>query len=437
MIILEVSDARVIDNASDTINDVSLSVRNALQNIEPGRKVRISLIDRSLESSTGIQQDFPIEEWPILPFLKGVGIESLEFHTKDDAIVSQWADRITRYEQIFIEDPENFSVDEYLWDEIDPEADKLLIRCAFGEKHSRHDRLKAGMAFVPPMKASLGVDAQAVNKFLSEIEEQNAATTLLRIQSILKEYHSNAQQKDAESWASLLGDIIAIALECHELDKAVQIAEQHRESLSPLWAQEDRTQRLFKSYDPKASELVTWTRIFDSCDTPQLTHYLNTILGTEAGPQIIKLMNFRAQERPDEMIELCFTASENTQKLLLQWLTPHWRPKHYHRILSTLDTLYREKKSLELFRFWLLALLRSSRATALQDLIQYFPKRRIFGRQDPDLILYQRTILHILTENPTSESFHFLMQIKKNVEGELADQVGKLLSLYPRHGDAE
>ena len=366
---------------------------------------------------------------PLLLFVKGMGVERIDFFTKDSEIVDRWLERLAGYEFLFLEDPDNFKASELQWNELDPNSNEELIVCHIKEAHPQFDQLRAHPS-VPPMMAPLGIPEESRLKFLQEIEIQSPDETLSRFTSILQEFRTSVKSIDPLVWAVLVGDVIAITLHSKLLDKAVQIADEHRLGLAPLWNNSDRVIQIFSSYDPKGSEISLWAKIFATLPTPQLINTLETHLGSEGEPQILKLMNYRALHSPEELVEICFGSKPLIQKILLQWLTPHWKPFHYGRLLNSLDQALRSSADEDLVRLWISALVRASKSNAFDDLAKIFRPKffRIWGTKTD--IASKRMILNAISESPSTECREFLRKIRKYVQGELADHVEKMLLAY-------
>lgn len=389
---------------------------------------RIDLVNSAYETKSGAAHSFDLEQWPALLFLKGLGFESVKFSDQALDVVETWALRIATYQTSYLFDPENFRKEECNWSETDSQSDLVLIECIAPSKRS--PREDPGFKFfVPPLEAPLGIDPGLLEKFRSEVENQSGPETLLRVHSILKEYEKDSKNKDPKIWTSLLVDIISIALESKLLDKAVELAETHRSALESLWSPYNpRVVRLFSAYEPKGAELFSWSRIFSTLKNLPLVEFFEPYLSTSAGPQMIKLMNYRVQNQSDEMAEICFRATESIQRVLLQWLSPHWREKHYPKLWKLTE---RNKQNEPMLKLFLNALMRSSRSRALQDLEEYFPRPRLLGRVSTDLNL-QRVILNVLNDYPSIDSLEFIKKVKPNLHGKLADLAEKILSSHQK-----
>lgn len=338
---------------------------------------QVNLIEGKLINEVGGVQVFDLEQWPIMLFLKGIGFERVHFHEGSSRLLEVWAERIATYQTSYLFDPENFRAEECQWNEQDKNKTSFLIECV---APSRKERRKEPRFYsnVPPLEAPLGVDLEMVQKFVDEVEQQTPQETLHRIHSILKEYEKDSKNRDPKIWAALIADVIAVSLESKLIDKAVELAETHGVALSSIWSESpDRLIRLFSSYDPRGTELFSWSRIFSTYKNADLVRSFENYLSSPAGPQIVKFLNYRIQNQSDEIIDICFSESAAIQKLLHQWLAPHWREKHYPKIWALVqESLAHES----LFRLWLLALLRSSTTLALRDLQSFFEKPKFWGR---------------------------------------------------------
>lgn len=378
---------------------------------------------------SGELESFSLNDSPLLLFMKGLGVERIDFATSDMEIIDRWLERVASYELLFLEDPDHFKFSELQWNEVDPRSNEVLIQSFHKETRISLDPLKTHFS-VPPMMAPLGIPEEARLKFIQEIEIQLPDETLSRVTSILQEFRTSVKKIDPVIWAMLVGDVIAIALKSKLLEKAVQIAEEHKVGMAPLWNNPDRVSQIFLNYDPKGAEIPAWAKIFETLSTPQLIAMLENFLGSDCGPQILKLMNFRALHTPEELVEICFQSNPLIQKILLQWLSPHWKPFHYGRLLNSLDNALRSRMDEDIIRLWISALMRASKTNAFDDLVKLFQPKffKIWGTKAD--IASKRMILNAISENPSSECKEFLKKIRKYVQGELADQVEKLLHGY-------
>ena len=383
---------------------------------------QINLHENVFLTREGISKHFDPEQWPIMIFMKGLGFEKIIFKTTDTTVLENWAQRITTYQQEYLFDPENFRSEECQWNESDETSGLANIECHWESKHPSKDHLKTTM-LVPPLEAPLGVDTETSRKFIDEVSGQSPQEILLRVHSLLKEYEKDSKNKDPQLWGSLVADVVSVALESRFLEKAIEIAETHSSTMENLWdSSYERVARLFSAYDPKGAELFSWSRIFSTFPSAELIKSYESYLASPAGPQMIKLLNYRIQNQSDEMIDICFEEGESIQKHLLQWLTPHWREKHYSRILLQIEN----RTHPSLTRLWVTALLRSSTSRALLDLEKFFPKKSFWERRRSDAH-FQSLILDILAEHPSTETALFIRKIKSRLTGKLAGQAETIL----------
>jgi len=415
---------------------VALSVKKLQleEFLETHTPTKIHLKAARIEPSSASEfQDEAInlDDWPILLFLKGIGFDTVSFYSNSQSALERWTARLSQYELIFIADPENLAVEECIWNEKD-DTGNLLIECHLPtpsphqqQKKQRVDITPGG--HVPPLEAPLGIDDDAALRFVDEIEKQTPQETLLRTHLILREFESDAKHKDPFVWASLIADIIAIALESRWVEKAVQIAKDFDQSLKLVWTKSERALRLFSAYDPKPSELRNWSEVFQSCSSVDLVWYLDSQLSTTAGPQILKLMNYRAQTEPELLIEICFQEKPNVQRILLPWLIAHWKLKHYPNVFHHLKTSLEQNESEEIVQLWIVAALRSSAEHSFQDFLQLIPKRKWFCVLDKSKLVFQKLLLKVFTENPSHDVLPFMKKAKHLFSGEIADQAEKLL----------
>jgi hypothetical protein len=409
-----------------------MSVKKTFENLlTPGdlkASVSLDLIQGELQKPEGVRP-FEIDEWPILLFLKGVGFQKIIFQPGAPEAVELWVQRIQSYENDFIQDPENFLREEYSWNEKNLDTDEILIECV-GTEIRKSREIQPTINTVPPMDAPLGITSEAAEHFLDEVRRQSPQEIFQRILSILVEFERNARNKNQDLWARLVGDVIIVALRCHLLEKANRIAQEHKSGLEPLWSDRDRVAKLLGAYDPKASELTEWAQLFDLCKIELLIGFLESHLSSEAGPQILKLMNYRAQKNPDAFISLIRNQSITVQKLLMQWLAPHWRPKHLAFLDGTLSLMIGGTQDEELFKIWVTALIRCSPKEGFDRLIRYFKVSKWFWKKTPFNPAFQRGLLSALSEHQSVEAFEFLKKIRKNVSKDLMHQVDKIIDTY-------
>jgi hypothetical protein len=381
----------------------------------------------------GLTQIINLDDWPILIFLKGFGCSKIEFRTRDTNLIDAWSARILGYEQSYLADPDSVKVNECQWDEIELHSGMALIQCFFERIESFRTTQLAKPA-VPLLEGPIGVPSSAALSFMRELETESPIDTLHRFTLILNEYRSYGLIKDSKTWSLLIGDVMAVCLEHGQLHKAKQIAEEHRESLSAYWIDVHRTSRLLASYDPKVFELNNWMKIFETIPSSKLIGMLESLLTTPAGPQTLKLISTRTHENPDEMIEICFQSESAIQKLLLQWLLPHWRPAHFEKILKNLHQSRKRKDGPEIQRLWILALVRSSSRNAYDELKAFFkPKLFTLGSSHARKQL-QKLIIQTLGENPNFETREFMKSILKLLKGDLAQYAEQIIQGQGRIG---
>ncbi len=421
---------------NDIIEGVSDGTPYRLLGLESdSTSTQLSCLDlrESLMIRDGSKQIINLDDWPILIFLKGFGCSKIEFRTRDINLIDAWSARILSYEQSYLSDPDSVKVDECHWDEVDPHSGIALIQCFFERIESFRANQMAQPA-VPLMEGPIGVPSSAALNFMRELETESPIDTLHRFTLILNEYRSYGLIKDSKTWSLLIGDVMAVCLEYGQINKAKQIAEEHREALSAYWTDVQRTSRLLASYDPKVFELNHWMKIFETIPSSRLIGMLESLLTTPAGPQTLKLISARTHENPDEMIEICFHSDSAIQKLLLQWLLPHWRPAHFEKILNNLHQSKKRKDGPEIQRLWILALVRSSSRNAYDELYEFFkPKLLIWGSSHPQKKL-QKLILQTLGENPNSETREFMKRILKFLKGDLAQYAEQIIQGQGRIG---
>lgn len=388
----------------------------------------VSCLDlrESLMLREGSSQFVNLDEWPILIFLKGFGCSKIEFRTQDTALIDAWSSRILGYEQSYLADPDSVKVNECQWDEVDPHSGIALIQCFF----ERIENLRANQTLrpsVPLMEGPIGVSSSASMNFIRELETETPTDTLHRFSFILNEYRSYGLINDAKTWSMLIGDVMAVCLEHGQLNKAKQISEEHRDALAAYWLDVQRTVRIISAYDPKVFELNNWMRVFDTLPSSRLIEMLDSLLTTPAGPQTLKLISARTHENPDEMIEICFRSDAAIQKLLLQWLLPHWRPAHFERVLKSLNQSTKRQDASEIQRLWILALVRASSRNAYDELKSFFrPKLFVWKDSNPQKNL-QKIIIHTLSENPTSETREFMKSVLKFLKGDLSQLAERII----------
>jgi hypothetical protein len=132
------------------------------------------------------------------------------------------------------------------------------------------------------------------------------------------------------------------------------------------------------------------------------------------------------------MIQICVSSPLKTQKILAQWLAPHWRPKHYAVIQQQLENALRQRDP-DCIQPWLQALLRSYLAKALEDLKTHFQPKKIwqslFSKKTSDQKM-QEQILLALEELRSVEILNFLKDVRPHVQGRPAHQIEKMIGQF-------
>lgn len=400
----------------------------------------ILLFENEVQLKDGAKLNEDLERlWPSFSFLKGMGFERIEFHDADPQSILHWAERIQAYEQDYLQDPDYLDIDACVWNEISVETDKTLIACF--RRELKHNTSSALVFSVPPLKAPLAVDERAISAFVDEAKHQSTEDTILRMQSILLEFKDGKEELDHQPWLRLVADVICVTLENSLLRKAVSLSEEHKEVLAQLWNDEQRAHRIFSAYEPKAPELELWSKIFSSLSNEKLVLLLKNSLSTSAGPQVLKLMHVRVQHDPEDFIEICLEKESSLQKLILQWLTPYWQPRHYRKLLNALKLSLEKQDDFELIHSWIQALLKSYQSQAFEDLKLFFKPQTWIGRvlktnqkSKESGIQSQRFIVKALAEHPSAETVRFLREVKPFIHGGVADNVEKVISSYGMRG---
>lgn len=375
--------------------------------------------------------------WPGFSFLKALGFREIVFRSASPMILEQWTKRIEDYQQKYIEDPEYSGFDDFIWGEPDPDSDTPIIDCLkqspFEERTS--DRLKViqlGLGPVPPMLAPLGVNAKALQSFRDEVENERPEDSLRRINALVEEYKSVQEQSLPPEWTHFLGSILQLSLSQRQLELASQMGRKYADDLRSIFSDDVWTTRLLEAYEPKAPEIKVWSEIFLGLTTKRAIDLLQRSLGTKAGTQLVKIVSTRASQDPESLANLCFSSPPEVQKILLQWLAPYWRPKHYPKILENLEASFLGK-DFELINSWIHALLRSYAAQGLTDLKKHFQPKRFWNflkSPQPSEAEAPNYILNALQEHRSAEILRFLKEIKPLTKGKSADQVEKLIHSF-------
>jgi len=415
---------------------VSLSLQKSFEKELLDKSIKeVDLAQTLITLSDNSRIHFSYDEaWPGFSFLKGMGFDRIEFYTDDREKIEVWADRILQYQQDFLQDPDYLAVDDCHWNEKDYHSNQILISC-HGLKSRKFAPQEIALD-LPPMDAPLGVDPLAIAAFKNEIRNQKSEDTIHRIQNILVEFRAAKSDFDPLIWSNLVADLIAVSLENKLLSKASRLAEEHKTELKHAWDDTRRSIRLLSAYEPKVDELSEWANIFQSFNSEDIISFLSTHLSSKAGPQIVKLLNYRVQTEFESFIEICLHGNGAIQKLLLQWLSAYWKPQHYHLILAQLHRALKETNDLDMINYWVQALLRSYRSQALEDMRQFFSNKKWYqgffkSKKNLELgPLEQRNFLKALSEHPSADILRFFAEIKQDVRGGLADEVERMIRSY-------
>ena len=371
--------------------------------------------------------------WTGFSFLKGMGFQKIRFFHPNQKSIENWSKRISDYQQEFIQDPDFIDVEACIWDETKPDTDEILVQCVV---RKTRDKASRGPAYlVPLMEAPLGIDQAHLSAFVNEIQKQTASDILMRMQAILNEFKQESRNLDTQIWSQLLGDVVSVSLENGLLDKALSLVEEHRAALGELWDDSPRVLRILSAYEPKSDEVVRWAKIFESFSLEYIVSFIRQHLSSPAGPQIIRLMTYRAQQENEELISICVNESSDVQKILLQWLSPYWRPKHYKELLRSLKQAMQRRDDIELIQYWIQALLQSYRAQALTDLRSFFTPAKFWQRLQVRKRLninigQQRSIVKALSEQPSADTLKFFKDIKPFAKGGVADDIERVIYSY-------
>jgi hypothetical protein len=413
---------------------VALSLENlANGELNGSHIVEVNLLENRLKLEDGRELESHIEEiWPPFSFLKGMGFKGIKLQSPSTEEVERWSERIEGYQHEVIADPDYIIFEECIWDEEAQQGKQIECLVA----RPRYNKIVTPTMTVPPMRGPIQIDKNSIAAFVEEIRNYKDKDTLTRMHSILIEFRHAKDDVNKESFVRLLGDLIAVALEKNELRKAIRLATEHRQDLKSLWSDETRAERILAAYEPTQQEVEQWARIFETFELDHLVGSLKRYLSTPAGPQLTKLMNYRAQNENEKLTEICIQQPPDIQKILLQWLSPFWQPKHYGPLFSALLSALQRRDDLELVNYWIQALLQSYRSQALSDLKSLFKPVSLIDslmkKKKKIPLQQQRDVLKAISEHPSAEVIHFLKDIKPYVRGGVADEVERVIHAY--HG---
>ena len=402
--------------------------------------LRLKLVEAKLVHASGDQSDVSLDElWPTLNFLKALGFREILFRRPTTDHVNKWMGRLESYQQLFIQDPEYAGAGEFVWNELDPESETPLVECfrANAEPSTQPFEetvqvIELSLGPVPPMMSNLSVDEQALKGFINELEADNLDDSLGRFASIFEEYRAMQGLHLPEDSGSIVASVICFALENKKIDRARSLVQANEKILEDTFKDPHWLIRLLEIYEPKTTEIQGWSEIFKLLPTPQILDLIESQTGTKAARQLVKLMSIRVSREHEELIALCLKLPPTQQKILLQWLSPHWRPKYYPQLWIQLEHAL-QSTDLELIQLWMQALLRCYSAQALEDLKNYFYPvsfwKRLFSKNSSK-VEAQARLLNALNENRSTEILKFLKDIRPYVRGKSAHQVEKLIGSF-------
>jgi len=402
--------------------------------------LRLKLVEAKLVHSSGDQSDISLDElWPTLNFLKALGFREILFRRPSNGQISSWMGRLESYQQLFIQDPEYAGAGEFVWNELDPESETSLIECfrANAEPSTQPFEetvqvIELRLGPVPPMMSNLSVDEYALRAFINEIEGNKLEDCLARFESIFDEYRVTQGLNLPDDTSSLVASVICFALERKQVDKARSLVQANEKILKNIFSDPAWIIRLLEIYEPKTTEIQSWSEVFKLIATTQILDLIQSQPATKAARQLVKLMSIRVGREHEELITLCFQVATAKQKILLQWLSPHWRPKYYPQLWIQLEKSL-QSSDLELIQLWMQALLRCYSAQALEDLKNYFYPmsfwKRIWSKSQSKEDSQTR-LLNALNENRSTEILKFLKDIRPYVRGKSAHHVEKLISSF-------
>lgn len=418
---------------------MSLSLEKILEMSPEG--LELDLIRESWRplSSQDQETQAPLEQtWGPLLFLKAIGFQKIRFIGPTEKSLRNWQARVEIYQQEFIHDPEYLQVELCQWNESADQAENSapLIECSprLETRPLRQQSKSKPRVVVSKMAGPLKQASVSMKNFVEEARSYEAKDTLRRMQAILREFKNEKKDSLHEEWNHLVGSVFRIALETKNLSVAEELLQTYREELLQFWSDAPRLRSHLQAYEASSGHFHRWTALFDGIPLAQLIPLLETELSMGAGPQIIKLMTHRAEREHESLIELSAQLKPSSQKILLQWLAPYWRPKHYPIALRSLQKILQDEKDLELIQSWVQAMLQSYRAQALADLKKLFTQpipgwRRFFGRgAQPNKAL--RFIIKALAENPSTEILQFLKELKPQLKGEAADEADRVIQNF-------
>ncbi|TVQ77391.1 MAG: hypothetical protein EA369_09360 [Bradymonadales bacterium] len=417
---------------------MSLSLEKILESLNDPLEIDLESESWSSKGSNDEELASSLEDlWAAFLFLKAVGFKKVSLRNPQKQSLRNWQKRIEEYQQHFIHDPEYLQLELCQWNESsESNPSELAIECwpAIGASRSPTESRVLQSVDILEMKGPrISADA-AVLAFREEVETFQASDILRRMLSILREFKFEKSKELPAHWPQLIGSVLRVAIENSLLGLAQDITQEYQDELQDLWKDESKVTELLKAYEARPVEFHQWAEIFRAVDIQLLIRLLERELGGEAGPQIIKLMTYRAEREHESLIEICLELKPATQRLLLQWLAPYWKPKHYPIAIRSLQGILETGRNLDLVNSWVQALLLSYRAQALADLKAYLKPdtslwRKLFKRKSV-ASKAQRSIIQALADSPSSEILQFLKELRPSLQGEVADEAEKVLQNF-------
>ena len=88
---------------------MSLSLKTKVFNkLQSSGQLSLDLLDEKTLLPSGELESFSLNDSPLLLFMKGLGVERIDFATSDMEIIDRWLERVASYELLFLEDPDHF-----------------------------------------------------------------------------------------------------------------------------------------------------------------------------------------------------------------------------------------------------------------------------------------------------------------------------------------
>jgi len=403
---------------------VSLSVKKVSNQGLKGFSVgEIDLKNEIFLHPDGRQQIFVVEDGSIFLFLKGLQMERIRISTPNEKTIEDWHNRIAGYQSIFIEDPDEFVCKEYEWNAFEDSLSEPVIECFFNERAVKRRLTGTPLSSVPLLVGPMRLDSKDLEAFLFEIENQRPEDTLLRMQAILKEYQAVKKDSLTEN-AQFIYEIFILALEHHQIEKALQIWTDYidHQPLSLL-----QYKRILFAMEPKAESREAWLHFFESIKKEQWLQLLGELKDTPTEQRLLKILSYKAQKSPEDFIQISVECPPNVQKHILQWVSSRWKPHHTKFIQRALEYSMANPLHASLIPAWILAYMRSAPQEAFEYFERHFKQKRFFWKTPSGTTPAQRILLEVIKENKTIESMEFLKKIRPLCSGIIQDQIASIL----------